>query len=393
MADSQAVTPTLRARNTQNSNKRPRADNAGKGSEKKKRLASSSIKTITNIDFDSSSGEEMEEDASGQPPQGDTFKVKRSSQQSATVSVDDLERILDRRFALLATAKQVDGMNAKIEKNEADINEIRHTLRQMNQRMDRGPQNEEGNALEVRSGPSLNARISQSRETSYSISRRSLRIWPIKGETDQELLESFQAFARTALLIGDLEVKELDIVRIRRTRTPRNSTAYLEVCVTFRCSEDRDFLAGKAPDLAPLVDNQSGVPKAGIRMDIPSYLMTTFKDLNSYAYMARKSGSRGTKTHIKHDDATMGLYLEVRLSPSSGWLRISPEKARELIAENTSEERRALQRTLRNRPVPAQSQNSWDGPSTSVRSSSSAHAPGGWSPPPRTDADCGPGRR
>ena len=377
MANKEDSTPvSTRLRNNPSSNKRPRQDTVRKGSEKKKRIESSSIKTITNVDFDSSDEEEetMERQDELNDPDNATFKVKKtgSTSQGSMIAVNDLERILDRRFSVLATAKQVEGMADKIKKNEDDIADIRISLGRINDKLDSRPLSHHD-----RSSPHQ-PRLGHGREYSFNLSRRSLRIWPLSGSSDADLLESFQAFARSALLISDAEVKTMKIERIRRTRTPRNSTAYSEVCVTFESTEDRDFIASRAPNLAPLIEKQSGTPKAGIRMDVPGYLMPTFKDLNAYAYMVRQSSGKNAKTHVKFDDTEMSLFLEVRVNPSSNWLRVSPERARQLVSENASEDLKVLQRNLKRLPT-----NGSDRGILSIPSTSAAHNGQGatWSPP------------
>ena len=88
-----------------NSNKRPRADNRRRVSEKKKRLASS-IKTITDVDLDSSLEEENMNNEEANNPENATFKVQKppATTPGTSIAFDDLEKILDKRFSDLATA-------------------------------------------------------------------------------------------------------------------------------------------------------------------------------------------------------------------------------------------------------------------------------------------------
>lgn len=51
------------------------------------------------------------------------------------IGVDDLEKLLDRRFSVLAMAEQIGKMGNRIEKNETDIKEIKGELRQINRKI------------------------------------------------------------------------------------------------------------------------------------------------------------------------------------------------------------------------------------------------------------------
>ena len=73
--------------------------------DKKKRLNSTSIASITPIDLDSKSDSEegmaTKEDNAMNKEDDNKFKVKKPP---ATIAVSDLERLLDKRFSVLATA-------------------------------------------------------------------------------------------------------------------------------------------------------------------------------------------------------------------------------------------------------------------------------------------------
>ena len=98
--------------------------------------------------------------------------------------------------------------------------------------------------------------------------------------------KAFHEFATSALRIPGAEYSGIVIERIKRTRTSPKNAAYLEVCVTFSSQDNRDYVVSKAVNLAPLVDKE-GLPQAGVRMDAPSFLMSTYNDLRSYAYQTR----------------------------------------------------------------------------------------------------------
>ena len=138
----------------------------------------------------------------------------------------------------------------------------------------------------------------------------------------------------------------------------------MEACITFREPDDRDFIASRAVNLGDLVDS-NGRPKAGIRIDVPGFLMPTFRDLNNYAYNARKTHGKKTRTHIKFDDANSSLILEIRLPSSDNWLRVSPSRARELTTEHTVTELGRLQAEMRQR-TSRQEESSWASSSNTI---------------------------
>ena len=348
-------------------------------SEKKKRLSSTSIATITPVDLDSDSEEDEMADKQAKETDENEFKVKKTSM--STIAVDDLERLLDRRFAVLATAEQIDKMGERIQKNERDISDIRVELKQMNDKILCNNPPPHG-AARQQMGPG--------RELSYFMSRRSLRIWPLKGDTDREIRSSFREFASEALKITSRDVESMSVERVRRTRTSPSANAYMEACITFKEPDDRDFVASRAVNLAALV-KADGQPMAGVRLDIPGFLMPTFRDLNSYAFHARKTHGKRTKTHIKFDDSNASLILELRLPSSDNWLRVLPAKARELITEHTANELRQLQADMRERrnrlDGPSMSTSSWASSANSIplgqRSTSSCSSSSSWQPPAR----------
>ena len=296
--------------------------------------------------------------------------------------------MLDKRFAVLATAEQIDKMSGRIGKNEQDISAIKGELRQLNKKI---TEQESKTPIKAKEYTHLNgvsngrAALPPLKEMSYSRARRSLRIWPIEGTNEQKLRETMEKFMTDALKITPIDVSGIGVEEIRRARSSPNSNTFLEVIVTFAEIDDRDFVASRAVNLADHV-NQDGRPKAGIRMDVPAFLLSTFKDLNSYAYNVRKSRGKKAKTHIKFDDQNGSLILELRLPGSENWLKITPTRARELNVEANAEELARLQRELKSRAARRSSEqdDSWSDSVNSLplggrsRSTSST-----WQPPER----------
>ena len=68
---------------------------------------------------------------------------------------------------------------------------------------------------------------------------------------------------------------------------------HLEVLVTFQDAQERNYFFSKAKNLASYRD-ESGNPTAGLRIDVPPYLMPTFKLLTDHGYDIRRA--HGTET-------------------------------------------------------------------------------------------------
>ena len=384
--DDCAEKPTKR-QTPSSSNKRPRpfTKKSQPTSEKRKRINSKAITSITPVNLDTSSDDEYEmATARVEEDNENEFPVQRRNDAAPPpIVLSDLEKLLDRRFAVLATAEQIEVMGGRIKRNENDIQSIKHNIEKINERLQSGPATPPTKQTAIVAKSTL-MRPGPGRELAYFLSRKSLRVWPIPGEDDTSMRTAYEDFAKSALKIPEAELKAIVVERIRRTRTSPRNAAYLEVSVTFTSQDDRDYVAGKAVNLAPLVDKE-GQPQAGVRMDVPGFLMSTYNDLKSYAFQTRQSHGRGTKTHIKFDNGKFDLYLEVKLPLSENWLRILPEKARDLINAATSREINDLQTNLKKRQTLSE---------RSYASSSSSVLSGGntqplptpsiqWQPPPR----------
>ena len=116
---------------------------------------------------------------------------------------------------------------------------------------------------------------SDGKDRSFWRARHSIRVWPVEGMTEPDMREAFVMFVRLALRISENEIADLKIEAVRRTRSSPKSRIHLEVCVTFSDMIIRDEIASKGRMLADYVD-EDGRPSAGIRMDIPPFLTSTF---------------------------------------------------------------------------------------------------------------------
>ena len=384
------------------SGKRPRAAKLRTAERKKTKLASEAITSITPVNFDSSTEEDMGtegEDISGDASQaGSTARMNRASPHVQT-SLEDLEKIIARQMSGLATSAQLQTIVGKVEKNESEIKGIKEDIARIHSKLDEKP---ERRGSEPTSPPKnrrpVDRKFGPGRELSFHMSRKSLRIWPIKGSTDPELRVDLMDFITNALRVPATEAEAIRIERIRRTRSAPQAISHHEVCVTFTSVDDRDYIAGRSYNLSTHIDDQ-GKPQAGVRMDIPGFLMPTFKDLNTYGRIARNTYGKDIRKYIKFDDDELDLFLEIRLPGSTNWLRIAPPRARELIADSAEGELRSMQTMMRRSRASSEGDSlSSTSRGASIRSSSSTYQPESrsssqsWRPTPRSPSTMGFGR-
>ena len=179
------------------------------------------------------------------------------------------------------------------------------------------------------------------RERAFLRARRCLRLWPVTGVDEVDMMTNVMTFMRENLSISRAVVNEEDIDAVRRVGGGgRRARDREEVLVVFSSIGTRDTVHSYARNLAGYVDLE-GRPTAGLRMEIPDYLMGTFKDLDSYGGHLRALHGSGLKRHINFDDSSKGLYMDVRLPGEDEWLRVDDQVARD--------ERRELARRRANR--------------------------------------------
>ena len=187
----------------------------------------------------------------------------------------------------------------------------------------------------------------------YSTSRKSIRLWPVRGVSDDDIRVSTLNFIRQKLEITPELMEDSRIVRVRRSRPPRQSRVKFEVLVTFDDKFTRDMISAHGKNLADFID-ASGYPTAGIRLDYPAHLGASFRTLDWYGKEMRDRHGKGTRRNIKFDDDEESLYLDICLPDEEYWHRITPEVARrfkqQVEQERTSRSRKFLECSIRQGP-------------------------------------------
>ena len=190
-------------------------------------------------------------------------------------------------------------------------------------------------------------------EEEYAKARRSIRLWPVMGTIRDDIWRNTENFIKHKL--GLSAINERDIKSISRPGVPSGIAALDEVIVVFVNVADRDSVVGASAKLAGNIDAR-GRPTAGIRLEVPRKLRASFSTLFRFGQQLRKRHGEGTRRHVKFDDGTQALYLNVKLPGEDGWNRVSIEvakrglRARQLLDDEELERRLDAAGPLNDRP-------------------------------------------
>ena len=217
---------------------------------------------------------------------------------------------------------------------------------------------------------------SKADDIEFRRARRSVRIWPVTGSNADALWNSTGLFLGTKLgMSGKLDKTKIE--DISRVEIPSGPGVKDEALVRFVDSELRDMVMGAAAMLAPYVDG-NGKPTAGLRIEVPHHLKQDFRLLFKFGQSLRTRHGKGTRRHVKFDDTSGGLYLNVKLPGDSTWSKVSTTvarrglKVREQLSDEILERRLDIAGSAIDKPRAA----SVSGPSeaTSMESESTSSA-------------------
>ena len=170
--------------------------------------------------------------------------------------------------------------------------------------------------------------------------------------SEDQLWERTGDFLQDRLLLGADRVCQEDIESIKKVGGQLPAAGVRdEVLVTFYSPEVRDTVMVNAKNLAGEVDS-SGLPLAGVRLEIPPELGNTFRLLARFGTRLRARHGEGTTRHIKFDDYNASLYTIIKLPGDSNWTRVSPDTARRDLDASFQEEERATQKRLAAKLLP-----------------------------------------
>ena len=106
-------------------------------------------------------------------------------------------------------------------------------------------------------------------------------MWPVPGDTDDEVMTGAINFIRKKLEVPHLECNDWQIKRARRVKSAKNATILHECLVTFNDIYSRDRVSAHGKNLRHYYDDHDR-PTAGMRIDYPAHLGHTFRLLEWY---------------------------------------------------------------------------------------------------------------
>ena len=181
-------------------------------------------------------------------------------------------------------------------------------------------------------------------DAEFALARRSLRLWPIQGQTRDELWHSAGLFLGNNLgLEGRIDKNSVE--SITRVEIPSGPGVSQEALVRFSDVALRDIVMGAASKLAPFLD-QNGRATAGMRMEVPPRLQQSFRVLFKYGQSLRARHGPGTRRHVKFSDVDKSLFLNVKLPGDEQWSKVSLEVARRGIRARETIDDGQLERRL-----------------------------------------------
>ena len=250
--------------------------------------------------------------------------------------LDDIKQKIDRMDETVkGNSVRLDRQEATAKMNQAHIAEIRAELRSIR---------DEPTAQHEPSPPAAVPRQSQRlHDEDLARARRSLRLWPVPGNSRLELWRAAGAFVTQNLGLTDLAESVFEDVS--KVALPSGPGVKDEVLVRFKDPTVRDSVIGSSAKLAPFRD-ANGRPTAGIRIEVPPHLQTEFRALFRYGQLLRTRHGPGTRRHVKFDDAQSGLFLNAKLPGDENWSRISVDVARRGLRARDQVMNGALERRL-----------------------------------------------
>ena len=220
-------------------------------------------------------------------------------------------------------------MAGKIDANTAAITANREDVRSVKEKTDKHDSQLESLTARVRALETDVPRRPEVRERAelsepYLVARRSVRLWPVAGTTDEELWGNVGEFLHGPLAIPVADVGQDDVEEVARVRDPMQPENIRdEVIVRFRNRRTRDMVMAKSVNLASCVDS-GGRPTAGTRLELPEELKDTFRLLARFGTRLRARHGEGTKRHVKFDDYSGSLFSNIKLPGDTGLHRRWP---------------------------------------------------------------------
>lgn len=146
---------------------------------------------------------------------------------------------------------------------------------------------------------------------------------PVTGSSDDDLRRAALTFLTQNLGLRE-SVSGNMIESVTPVRVPSGPGVFEEVLLVLANPRVRDLIVGASAKLANFKD-ADGRPMAGIRIEVPPFLTPSFKTLFRFGQTLRARHGVGTRRHVKFNDTSMSLYLNVCLPGDKRWSRVSLE--------------------------------------------------------------------
>ena len=150
-------------------------------------------------------------------------------------------------------------------------------------------------------------------EDQYWKARQCIKFSPVINAQDEDLKQAAIRFLRTKLDVGVEDVDDDCILEVRRVRGTRGAAPSNEVLVILRDVETRDLVSSFARNLA--TQDASAAQRANIRMEIPMFLMDTFRVLDRHGHLLKEKYGSELRRHVRYDDENMSCLLYTSPSP------------------------------------------------------------------------------
>lgn len=224
------------------------------------------------------------------------LSIKEELKQSTTEAVEKFDRRIGE------TEKRIEDLAKKVDKNNEEIDrKITTSVR----------------AEVAKMAGTVAAPASSRREEAFHKCRRTLKVWPIRGEC---LEDSVKVFLKNKLKMDDQRIASFGKLQVTASKG-KAAADRAEVLVVFEDRDDRDAVKASGYNLA-------GQKDAGMSIHVPGHLLDSLYALNSVGYSI-KSNNEGVKRSVKFDDATQDLYLDIMIA--NKWRRISPKEAKNVL--------------------------------------------------------------
>ena len=249
-------------------------------------------------------------------------QFKEYMDNNTNLRLENIDRtVAGLRTEVRSNSSKIDAQETLVRQNQLNIAELRSELEKVRSGPPEAPPPTSGRPPLPTSRPTPD---SVADEEAYSKARRSLRLWPVPGVHQPDLWAAARSFISDKLASPDLARDSIEMVA--RVHIPSGPGVQLEALITFREPGTRDQVIGCAAKLANCVDG-NGKPTAGMRIEVPRQLQQDFRVLFKYGQTLRARHGQGTRRHVKFDDVSRSLYLNVRLPGDESWSRVSTSLA------------------------------------------------------------------